>query len=158
MLWLYAENDKWFTAKMSVEFDKAYKQGGGQNEFVMVPPDGEDGHGYYRHVAAWSDRVDAFLKGKDLLPLSEPMGAPTPQNVPAPAGLSDRGEEAFKRFLVGGPYRAFATNGGVVYGYTAGQFDQETADKVALENCAKGAKGVGKCSIVSHGVQAAQSK
>ena len=50
MLWLYAENDKWFPPKMSVEFDKAYHGAGGRDEFVMVPPDGEDGHGYYRHV------------------------------------------------------------------------------------------------------------
>ncbi len=122
MLWLYAENDKWFPPKMSVEFDKAFRSGGGQDEFTMVPPDGEDGHGYYRHVAAWSDRVESFLKAHDL-PLSEPLPPPAIPDVPAPNGLSDRGKEAFARFLGGGPFRAFATNGGPVYGYAVGQFD-----------------------------------
>jgi hypothetical protein len=158
MLWLYAENDKWFPPKMSVEFEKAFHAAGGQDEFVMVPPDGEDGHGYYRHVSAWSDRVEAFLKGKDLLPLSEVLPPPPVPNVPAPAGLNDRGEEAFKRFLAGGPYRAFATNGANVYGFAVGQFDQESADKAALENCAKATKGVGKCAVVSHGAQSAAAK
>jgi dienelactone hydrolase len=158
MLWLYAENDKWFPPKMSVEFEKSFHAAGGKDEFVMVPPDGEDGHGYYRHISAWSDRVEAFLKAKDLLPLSEVLPPPAVPNVPAPAGLSDRGEEAFKHFLVSGPYRAFATAGGPAYGLAVGQFDQESADKLALENCAKGTKGVGKCTIVSRGAQAAQSK
>jgi dienelactone hydrolase len=151
MMWLYAENDKWFPPKMSLEFDKAFHAAGGQDEFVMVPPDGEDGHGYYRHIAAWSDRVDAFLRAHDAMPLSDLLPpAPVP-NVPAPAGLSDRGREAFDRFLLSGPYRAFATAGGTAYGFAVGQFDQESADKLALENCAKGAKGAGKCTVVSRG-------
>jgi len=158
MLWLYAENDKWFPPRMSVEFEKAYHGAGGQDEFVMVPPDGEDGHGYYRHVSAWSDRVEAFLKVHDLLPLSEPLPPPPVPNVPPPAGLSDHGKEAFARFLLGGPYRAFATNGEAGYGLAMGQFTQDMADKLALENCAKATKGVGKCTVVSSGVKSPESK
>ena len=149
MLWLYAENDKWFPPRMSVEFEKAYHGAGGQDEFVLVPPDGEDGHGYYRHVAAWSDRVEAFLKARNLLPLTEPLGPPAIPNVAPPAGLSDRGVEGFKRYLAGGPYRAFATNGVGPYGFAVGQFDQEGANKLALENCAKAVRGGPKCTIVS---------
>jgi hypothetical protein len=102
--------------------------------------------------------VDAFLKDKSLEPLSEVLPPPGVPKVPAPAGLNDHGEEAFKHFLVGGPYKAFATAGGPAYGFAVGQFDQESADKLALENCAKGTKGVGKCMVVSRGAQAAQAK
>ncbi len=151
MLWLYAENDKWFPPKYSVEFEKAYHSAGGHDEFVMVPPDGEDGHGYYRHVAAWSDRVDAFLRAHDLLPLTEPMPLPPIPDVTAPVGLGERGQEAFRRFLAGGPYRAFATNGAEVYGYAVGQFEQDLADKLAIENCTRASKGAGKCTVVSYG-------
>ncbi len=152
MLWLYAENDKWFPPKMSAAFEKAFHGSGGRDEFVMVPPDGEDGHGYYRHVAAWSDRVDAFLKANNLLPLDAPYPLPPLPNVPAPDGLSDRGKEAWMRFLAGGPFRAFATNGSGGWGYTVGQFTQEMADTAAVTNCEKNARG-GKCAVVSSGTR-----
>lgn len=153
MLWLYAENDKYFPPKMSVEFDKAYHGAGGHNEFVMVGPDGEDGHGYYRHITAWSDRVDEFLKAHNLLPLSELLPPPPVPNVPAPAGLDDRGKAIFTRFLVSGPYRAFATDGGTHLGYSTGQFSQELANTQALENCTKSTRGAGKCAVVSTGAK-----
>jgi dienelactone hydrolase len=149
MLWLYAENDKWFPPKMSAEFDKVYRAAGGRDEFVMVPPDGEDGHGYYRHVSAWSDRVESFLKAQSLLPLSAPLPPPPVPDVPAPAGLSERGQEAFTRFLEAGPYKAFATDGGHGWGSSTGQFTQDLADKQAVENCVKGTKGMGKCAVVA---------
>ena len=158
MLWLYAENDKWFPPKYSEQFERAYHDGGGQDEFQMVPPDGEDGHGYYRHIAAWSDRVDAFLRTHNLLPLAEPLPGPPVPKVATPAGLSDRGLEAFEHFLLSGPYHAFATNGGAFYGYSSGQFTQELADKQALDNCAKSSKGAGTCTIVSRGAPLVQAK
>jgi dienelactone hydrolase len=158
MLWLYAENDKWFPPKMSVEFDKAYHGAGGQDEFVLVGPDGEDGHGYYRHISAWSDRVEAFLKAHDALPLSQPLPLPPVPDVPLPPGMSERSREAFDRFLMSGPYRALATSGTGHYGYSTGQFTQEIADKASVENCEKVAKGSGKCVVVSRGVQPVAGK
>jgi dienelactone hydrolase len=158
MLWLYAENDKWFPPKMSVEFEKAYHGAGGRDEFAMVPPDGEDGHGYYRHIAAWSDRVESFLKAQNALPLEKPLPPPPVPDVPAPEGLSDRGREAFVRFLESGPYHAFATNGRATYGFSTGQFTQELADKAAIDYCMKALKGAGSCSVVSRGAPLAQSR
>ena len=70
-LWTYVENDKWFPPKLAIRFDEAFRKGGGTDEFVMVPPDGEDGHHFYYNVAKWSPIVDGFLRGRDLLPLGE---------------------------------------------------------------------------------------
>ena len=151
MLWLYAENDKWFPPAMAAQFEKAFHDSGGEDQFVMVPPDGEDGHGYYRHVSAWSDRVDAYLKAHNLLPLAEPLPPPPLPKVPAPAGLGDRGLQAFQNFLAGGYFRAFATNGNTAYGYATGMFDQALADKTAIENCQKNLKGGGSCKVQSRG-------
>ena len=54
MLWIYAQNDHWFPPAMAQQFDAAYTKGGGVDQFVLAPPDGEDGHHLYAHVAAWS--------------------------------------------------------------------------------------------------------
>ncbi len=151
MLWIYSENDKWFPPEMAKKFDAAFRQGGGNDEFVMVPPFGDDGHHFFANVNGWSPIVEAFLKEKGLLPDADLLPEPAVPNVAPPAPLSDRGLAAFHNFLLFGPQKAFATNGQGAYGMAVGMFDQELADKHALENCAKGAKGVGVCSIVSRG-------
>jgi hypothetical protein len=68
-----------------------------------------------------------------------------------PPELSERGLAAFHNFLMYGPKKAFATNGQSSWGMAVGMFDQELADKRALDNCAKSTKNVGVCAIVSHG-------
>jgi hypothetical protein len=48
-----------------------------------------------------------------------------------------------------GPNKSFATNGAEGWGMSFGQFDQEMADKKALENCTRNAHGQGRCSVVA---------
>jgi dienelactone hydrolase len=149
MLWIYSENDHWFPPAMSHKFEEAFRAGGGMDQLVMVPPYREDGHAYYYDVAAWTPIVEDFLRGHDLLPLTTLLPAPPVPNVAPPAGLTDRGQAAFRTFLIMGPNKAFATNGAEGWGMSFGQFDQERADKKAMENCARNTHGQGRCSVVA---------
>jgi dienelactone hydrolase len=151
MLWIYSENDKWFPPPFAHEFEAAFQSSGGTDEFVLAPPDGDDGHHLYGHVAAWSATVDTFLRAHQLLPVDPPLPGPTPPKVDPPAGLSDRGVEAFKSFLILGPHKAFATNGHGPFGLSTGQFDQQLADQHALENCNKNVHGGAACAVVARG-------
>jgi len=151
MLWLYSENDHYFPPRMAVKFDEAYRKGGGTDEFVMAPPDGDDGHHLYSHTEAWTETVTAFLKAHTLLPLGDVvLPPPTAPDVPAPEGLHDHGLDAWKRYLIGGPYRSFATAGDGHWGLAYGVFDQDMADHEAIERCRKAAGATAKlCHVVA---------
>lgn len=154
MLWIYAENDEWFPPEYAKKFQAAYEGAGGTDEFVLAPPDGDDGHHLYSHVAAWSKTVDDFLGRHDLLPLATPYPMPNPPAIEPPAGLSERGLDAFHNFLIYGPHKTFATNGQGIYGLAVGQFTQGLADEHAMQNCehARSERGTGPpCEIVSRG-------
>jgi dienelactone hydrolase len=150
MLWIYSENDHWFPPDVARKFEAAFREGGGMDQFVMVPPYREDGHTFYYNITGWTPLVEDFLKGQNLLSEAELLPPPPVPEVPPPTGLTDRGIAAFHNFLIMGPHKAFATNGSEIWGVSFGQFDQELADKKALENCTKQLHGSGKCSIVAH--------
>lgn len=40
MLWVYAENDRYFWPELARKFDEAFRAGGGQDQFVQVPAAG----------------------------------------------------------------------------------------------------------------------
>jgi dienelactone hydrolase len=149
MLWIYSENDHWFPPEMARRFEAAFHEGGGLDQFVMVPPYREDGHGFYYNISGWTPTVEEFLRAQGLPAPAELLPEPTAADVAPPAGLKDRGMAAFHNFLIMGPDKAFATNGADVWGMSVGQFDQETADKKALENCEKALHGAGRCSVVA---------
>jgi dienelactone hydrolase len=151
MLWIYSQNDHYFPPAMAVRFDAAYRKGGGADQFVMAPPDGEDGHHLYSHVDAWSPTVVEFLKAHDLLPLGDEMlPLPVVADVPPPIGLHDSGVEAWKRFLAGAPYKSFAATGDGWWGSSSGVFDQALADQEAMERCRKAAGGnAAACRVVA---------
>jgi len=151
MLWIYAENDKWFPPPFARKFQTAFEDAGGVDQFVLAPPDGDDGHHLYTHVAAWSETVDTFLRTQKLLFDDPPLAGPKPPDIAPPAGLHDRGIDGFKNFLVLGPHKAFAMNSAGVWGYSVGQFTQVLADQHALENCNKGTHGGPACAIVARG-------
>jgi len=149
MLWVYSENDHWFPPEMARKFEAAYTKGGGVEQFVLAPPDGEDGHHLYGHPSVWSPMVEEFLKAHDLLPLGDVvLPAPEGPKIPPPAGLPETGQEAWKRYLQGGPFKAFATNGQGHWGYAQAAFDQSIADTEALGRCRQAAGGA-TCAVVS---------
>jgi dienelactone hydrolase len=63
-LWLYARNDSYFPPPLAREMSAAFCQAGGQAEFVMLPPFGEEGHDVFtdvRGLARWTPVVNRFL-------------------------------------------------------------------------------------------------
>lgn len=151
MLWVYAENDHWFPPDLARRFDVAFREEGGIDDFVIVPPYSDEGHHFFADVTGWSPIVEQFLKEKDLLPLPELLPEPPVANIPPPRGLSNPGLAAFHNFLMYGPQKAFATNGRGGWGMAVGMFSQELADKRALDSCAIRANNHEVCTIVSRG-------
>jgi dienelactone hydrolase len=150
MLWVYSENDHWFTPAMAQEFEAAYNKSGASEQFVLAAPDRDEGHHLYSHISAWSDTVQAFLKAHNLLPLGdEVLPSPQPPNVPPPAGLRDQGLRAWKQYLLDAPFKAFAINGQGAWGAAHAGFGQQIADNGAIERCEKAAEGAGRCAIVA---------
>jgi dienelactone hydrolase len=150
MLWIYAENDHWFPPAMAHQFEAAYSKGGGNEQLVMAPPDGDDGHHLYGHVEAWSDIVESFLKAHSLLPLgNEVLPGPAVPDVPPPPGLLDKGLVAWRHYLLAAPFKAFASNEQGAWGFSQARFDQDLADAEALDKCRKAAAGNHSCTITA---------
>jgi hypothetical protein len=150
MLWIYSQNDHWFTPAMAQQFDAAFKKGGGADQLVMAPPDGEDGHHLYTHVAAWTDTVTAFLKAQNLLPLGdEVLPAPEPPNLPMPDSLGENDRAMWQRFLMAAPFKTLVTNERGQLSISAAGFDQSLADSAAMERCRNAAGGSNHCTIVA---------
>lgn len=148
MLWIYAQNDKYFWPELAQKFDAAFRSQGGQDQFVLAPPIGEDGHSLFRHVAAWSATLDDFLKVQSLAILPEPLPEITPPNVPPPSGLSEEGLHAFQSYLLLGPHKAFATSEHS-FGLSVAQMTVDEARTKAVENCKHAAPNKEPCSVVS---------
>jgi dienelactone hydrolase len=139
MLWIYAQNDKFFWPELAQKFDAAFRSQGGQDQFVLAPPIGDDGHSLFRHVEAWSSTVDDFLKAQNLTPLAELLPEVKPPNVPPPTGLSEDGLHAFQSYLLLGPHKAFATSSHS-FGFSVARMTTEDARKRALDNCKQAAR------------------
>jgi dienelactone hydrolase len=148
MLWIYAQNDKYFWPELAQKFDAAFRSQGGQDQFVLAPPIGEDGHSLFRHVEAWSSMVDDFLKAQNLTTLPELLPEIKPPNVPPPAGLSEEGLHAFQSYLLLGPHKAFATSAHS-FGFSVARMTTDEAGKKALEVCKQAAQNNELCTVVS---------
>jgi hypothetical protein len=150
MLWLFSVNDHWFPPALARKFEAAYVKGGGVEQFVLAPAYPDDGHHLYRDPDAWSATVEGFLREHILLPLGDVvLPGPQPPNVSAPAGLPDEGQQAWRRYLVAGPFKAFAVNGKGQWGSAHAAFDQGIADGEAMDRCKQAAAGAGGCAIVA---------
>jgi hypothetical protein len=148
MLWLYAQNDKFFWPELAQKFDAAFRSQGGNDQFVLAPPIGDDGHSLFRHVDAWSDTVDAFLIAHQLNPLPQPFPEIPPPNVPPPPGLSENGQHAFESYLLLGPHKAFATSPHS-FGFSTAQISADDARHKALDNCRHSVRSGEDCVVVS---------
>lgn len=147
MLWIYSENDKFFWPELAQKFDAAFRAGGGQDQFVLAPPDGDDGHHLFGHVAAWSPIVDGFLKAQNLAPLAELLPEVQPPDIPPPAGLSDEGLRAFHEYLTLGPHKAFAMSVSS-FGMSTGRMTTGEARQKAEESCKHAGKDKEPCKVV----------
>jgi len=151
MLWIYAENDKWFPPPFAKKFLAAFQSGGGTAQFVLAPPFGTDGHHLYSDPRAWSDTVEHYLSEHGLLPVSPAYPPPAVPKADPPAGLGAHGLDAFQHYLTLGRFKAFATNGASYYGTSSGQFTQQLADQYALKSCNDVRRGGTACYIAYRG-------
>lgn len=147
MLWIYAQNDKFFWPELAHRFDEAFRSKGGQDQFVLAPPDGDDNHHLFRHVSAWSAIVDDFLKQHHLEPLSELLPNIQPPNLPPPPDLSEQGLNAFRSYLLLGPHKAFAVSEHF-FGLSTANMNTEEAEKNALDKCRQAAQKKEICTVV----------
>jgi dienelactone hydrolase len=147
MLWLYAENDKYFWPELAHQFDEAFRSKGGNDQFILAPAIGSDGHSLFRHVDAWSATVDGFLKQQNIEPLVEPLPEIKPPDVPPPAGLSETGLQAFQSYLLLGPHRAFATSEHF-FGMAVAAMTPDEARQKAVDRCNQSAHDKEKCAVV----------
>lgn len=62
MLWVYTENDQYFSPKHSQAWHGAYVNAGGKADFKLFPPFGKDGHKLFSAgVTTWEPVVSEFL-------------------------------------------------------------------------------------------------
>lgn len=148
MLWLYAQNDKFFWPELAQKFDTAFRSEGGNDQFVLAPAIGDDGHSLFRHVSAWSSTVDSFLAAQNLVPLAQVLPEVQAPDVPVPAGLNEEGQHAFHNYLLLGPHKAFAM-APYSFGFSAGQMTADDARRRALKNCRHAAHKRENCTLVS---------
>ncbi|MES2784608.1 MAG: alpha/beta fold hydrolase [Pseudomonadota bacterium] len=69
VLWLYAENDKYFGPAASSAWYAAFERAGGKGKYVLVPPHGNDGHLLFyamEGIPIWSPVVRNFLREHGL--------------------------------------------------------------------------------------------
>lgn len=66
MLWIYAENDKFWGSAIPRRWHQAFVKSGGKADLVMLSPVGDDGHQLLRDSQAWHAPVDRFIAGLGL--------------------------------------------------------------------------------------------
>jgi pimeloyl-ACP methyl ester carboxylesterase len=69
VLWLYSENDTYFSPTLARRMHGAYVKSGGKARFVMLRPFGDDGHliaTRWGGVASWRAIVDRWLENPTL--------------------------------------------------------------------------------------------
>jgi len=137
MLWVYAQNDKFFGPELAWRFFTAFTKAGGKAEFVAAPAFGEEGHYLFSSgTAEWPALVDGFLAAHHL-GLTTPLDPPTPPAL-APSGqLGAGGRKDFATYLAASPHKAFAVAPNGAYAWRTRQRSAEAARAAALEACAK---------------------
>jgi dienelactone hydrolase len=149
ILWIFAQNDRWYPPYMVKQFEDAYRGAGGASQLVMAPPDGTDGHDLFSHVPAWSGIVDAFLKANNLLPLGGSLlAAPNPSLTPMPPSLSRANAAAWQQFLLAPPIKTLVVDSDGATWTATGEFDQPSADHDAMEECRKAHKN-NRCAVAA---------
>lgn len=127
MLWLYAENDKYFSAKNSRSWFDAFIKAGGKAEYKLMPAFGEDGHQLLgRGGDLWHPVVDEFLaKHGFIAPGAMVKPAVTGRGKAAdtsavPIISAKQREEVYPKYLSASPPKAIAIGSGGRLGYASG--------------------------------------
>jgi dienelactone hydrolase len=145
MLWVYAENDRFFGPALAKQLDSAFAGAGGRVDFIAAPAFGTDGHSLFSPsgIPAWTPYVDTFLKQQNLTMRATPIALPPP-SISAPKVLGSNGQTAFANFLIDAPHKAFAMSPDGYFGYRTGMRTVEAAEADALKYCQQSGK---TCSV-----------
>lgn len=139
MLWVYSENDHFFSPELADELKRAFVQGGGSVVFVRAPSFGDDGHQLFSAagIAQWTRHVDDFFKRADLQGRDAP---PQPVSLTPPPVLGREGRKAFDSYLAAAPHKAFAVSPNGHFGWRSGRRTVEEAREGALSYCEENAE------------------
>jgi len=138
MLWIYAQNDRFFGPEFANKLREVFTAAGGQLDFVMLAPFEQDGHAIFspRGISVWAPHVDALLNKhklavrEDLLPLPQPDSGLL-QHLPKSH------QAALQDYLIHAPHKAFALSPSGAYAWRSGRRTAEAARADALAECAK---------------------
>jgi dienelactone hydrolase len=136
MLWVYAENDRFFSPALAKQFDAAFTGAGGHADLIIAPPFGSNGHFLFSPsgIPEWTPYVDKFLQQQNLTMRATPLALPQP-TITAPKALAANGQKAFADFLIDAPHKAFAMAPDGSFGYQTGMRTVEAAKAGALKFC-----------------------
>jgi dienelactone hydrolase len=133
-LWIYSENDHYFSPVLAHEMLSAFTKAGGRGDLVIAPPYGNEGHGLaLGPPGLWQSPVDNFLRQNALPTWSQPIRPPPPV-LPPPKGAR---ASDFQMYLASEKFeKAFAISlDGRRSGWVFGQRSPEEAAAGALKNC-----------------------
>lgn len=124
-LWVYAENDRYFSPRNARRWAESYGQAGAKVDLRVLPPFGEDGHKLFgTGNDVWQSLVDEFLAplGFDkpgVLAVPPPTSAAPADEAALPQG-GVKLREAYQKFLAAKLPRAFAMSSEGRWGYAIG--------------------------------------
>ena len=137
-LWIYAENDHFFSPDFARRLHAAYTEAGAPAQFALLPPFGADGHALLSSapVAAWWPTVEPFLAARGL-PTRVIITLPPLPTLAAPAWVSSEacrnGFKAFAESRIDAKAYAAGSNGACGWILRARSPADAGAD--ALKNC-----------------------
>jgi hypothetical protein len=66
MLWLYADQDPYYSATAIRRYRAAFEEAGGQGPFYLFPDIGGNGHSLVQKPLFWRPALDAYLQALGL--------------------------------------------------------------------------------------------
>jgi dienelactone hydrolase len=146
MLWIYADNDRFFGPDAADRFHGAFTGAGGSAILVRFGAFRRDGHTLFTEgVPLWSATVDGFLRDNGLVWRSSLL--PLPRAVlEAPRQLSSAGRGAFADYLAAGQHKAFSMAPTGAYGWSSGRRSVEAAKRDAVAFCRPHGEG---CQVIT---------
>jgi dienelactone hydrolase len=141
-LWIYAENDHFFSPKLAQGMFNAFKSSGGVGEFVAAAPFGEDGHVLFTGnggMKIWLPMVSDFFI-KNGFPIARNPATDPTVKLAIPADASANAKKDFPNYLASNGFeKAFAiAPNGKGFSWRSGLRTPEEAAAAVLKACASG--------------------
>jgi len=137
MLWIYAENDKFFRPDLAHRMHAAFTGAGGRAQLIDAAAFGDDGHRLFSGgIVLWTPMVDRFLREQNLGTRAV-AALPRPPALSPPAQFGEKGRSGFADYLAASPHKAFAVSPGGRFDWRGGQRSTAAAQEAALAGCTK---------------------